>query len=288
MERYEKIERKKMSRVFVIIVLLILMVSILIFYQRNEPTIKGETTTLVVPIKLEVKPENDSSIVEEKHPPTLADDKNPITLPICVQNKESVLDSNVDLATSDKPFKLALTALSDNLTEWFSVKDVIKKSIVIVNDLSQSQIVHKHRKFLKMSQAMQVKQEGGSLYIAEKSYQRYNVLANAIVAIDEQKALAFYVKFKPLFKQVYDNFSYPENYRLEDIFIKALSVITQSPVIEKRIKVVRHAIGYRFADKNLEAMNAVDKQMLRMGPANTRKIQTKAKQLIQAMSTLCE
>jgi len=94
--------------------------------------------------------------------------------------------------------------------------------------------------------------------------------------------------FKPLFEQVYTKFSYPENYRVEDIFIKAAAAIIQAPVLERRIKVVRHSVGYKFADKRLEAMNDVEKQMLRMGSKNTKKIQEKLKQFVKGLLILSE
>lgn len=135
---------------------------------------------------------------------------------------------------------------------------------------------------------MQVNQDANGLYIAKKSYQRYDLLANTIASIDTRKALKLYLQFRPLFQQVYNGFSYPKGYRLEDIFMKSAAVVISAPVLDKKIKVVRHATSYRFADKKLEAMGDVEKQMIRMGAKNTKKIQEKLRQFVKAISLLSE
>jgi Protein of unknown function (DUF3014). len=47
-------------------------------------------------------------------------------------------------------------------------------------------------------------------------------------------------------------------------------------------------VVYKFADEQLQAMNAVEKQMIRMGPDNTRKVQEKLRQLVQAILLINE
>jgi hypothetical protein len=42
-------------------------------------------------------------------------------------------------------------------------------------------------------------------------------------------------------------------------------------------------VHYKFADSKLEKLSALDKQMLRMGPDNTRLIQKKMRELVQVL-----
>jgi len=202
-----------------------------------------------------------------------------------VEEKQIVLPV---LNESDKFFKEQLALVSNDLLSWFQTENVIKKYIYIINDLSQSQILFKHRSFLKPSAKFVVKKDAYGLYLSEENYKRYNKLANAIAAIDIDKAVSLYITFKPLFEQVYQTFSYPAGYTLDDIFIKAAASVISAPVIEDRIALKPHSIRYKFADIKLESLDDVKKQLIRMGPENTRKIQSVARRLAQALMVLKE
>lgn len=193
-----------------------------------------------------------------------------------------------DLEDSDNLFRDELSHVSTDLSNWFGTKGVIKKYIVLINDISQNQIVFKHRDFLSPPGEIIVKGSSQGLYLTEDSYRRYDNLANAISAIDVDKGLELYLLFKPLFNTVYKGFSYPADYQLEDIFLKAAANIINAPIIEDKIALVRHSVNYSYADKKLESLNNVKKQMIRMGPENTRKIQAKLRKLVQALAILEE
>jgi hypothetical protein len=199
--------------------------------------------------------------------------------------KEPVL---AELDTSDEGFKAAVTEVSIDLADWFEVKDVIRKYIVLIHDVSQNKILFKHKNFLKMPKKNMVKEDGQGLYLTKEGYQRYDRFANALVAIDVKKGVSLYLTFKPLFNKVYKTFSYPESYKLEDIFLKAAANVINAPIEEGRVGLVKHTLFYKFSKRKLERLNDVEKQMLRMGPENTKKIQAKLRQLVEAFSLLNE
>jgi hypothetical protein len=192
------------------------------------------------------------------------------------------------LEDSDDSFRNSVEDVSEKLTDWFDFKHIIRKYLVIMNDISQNQIIYKHRKFLKLPKEIVVKKDSHGLYLAKESYDRFNRLADAIASIDTQKGIDLYMTFKPLFEQVFEEFGYPEEYNLEDIFLKAAASVLNAPRQKGRIAVVRHSLRYKFADKNLEALNDVEKLMLRMGPENTKKIQEKLRQLASEIAVLNE
>lgn len=106
--------------------------------------------------------------------------------------------------------------------------------------------------------------------------------------LDVQATLAVYKKFRPLLLQVFREFSYPDEYGLEDIFIKAAAVVLAAPVVDGQIVLVRHSTHYKFADQQLESSSPIHRQMLRMGPENTRMIQNKLRLLVEGLVNLKE
>ncbi|MCK5355864.1 MAG: DUF3014 domain-containing protein, partial [Methyloprofundus sp.] len=107
--------------------------------------------------------------------------------------------------------------------------------------------------------------------------------ALAINSINKQAAVALYKKYFPLFKIVFAELSYPDNYQLMDSIKAATGKVLQAPVITGKIEVIHPSVRYKFADPKLEKLSALDKQMLRMGPENTRMIQNKLRELIEAL-----
>lgn len=188
-----------------------------------------------------------------------------------------------DLEHSDALLREEMAGISPALAEWLNADQLIRKYVVIANDFSQGLRLEKHLRFLKMEQPFAVDQDNESRFIATKSYRRYDRLAAAINGMDVQATLAVYKKFRPLLSQVFNEFSYPVEYSLEDILTKAAAVILAAPVMDGKIALVRHAIHYKFADPQLEASNPIHKQMLRMGPENTRIIQHKLRLLVEGL-----
>ncbi|MGZ5069012.1 MAG: DUF3014 domain-containing protein [Methylobacter sp.] len=212
-----------------------------------------------------------------------------------VPSPESIVelqpDSSVilpDLDHSDALVREQLTSLSPTLAGWLSADQLIRKYVVIANDFSQGLRLEKHLGFLTPDQPFAVDQDKGKLIIAAKTYQRYDRLAEAINTLDVRATLATYKKFRPLLVQVFKEFSYPDEYALEDIFTKAAAVILAAPVKEGPIAVERHSTLYKFADPQLEALNPIHKQMLRMGSDNTRIIQSKLRLFVEALVSLKE
>lgn len=194
------------------------------------------------------------------------------------QAEESVILPELD--SSDEQIREAITAVTPELAPWLVMDQLIRKYMVIANDFSQGLRVMKHLGFLKLEQSFSVEENGAEMFMSTESYQRYNGLAQAINAIDVSAMISVYQKFRPLLLQVFAEFSYPDGHNLDDVFIKAANEILTAPAIDQPIALVRPSLYYQFADPELEALNPVHKQMLRMGPANTRLIQDKVRMLV--------
>lgn len=188
------------------------------------------------------------------------------------------------LQDSDDLFRQQITALSGDLTELLQADDLIEKYLYIVNDFSEGQRLYKHMKFLVLPEPFVPGKDEQGLYMSARNYHRYDRLAQAFAAIDNEAAIRAYRRLRPLLQQVYIGFSYPEHYQLEDLFKKAAAEVIAAPIIEDRIALVRPTVRYKFADQTLENLSPVQKQMLRMGPENTRIIQKKLRELVQEMT----
>lgn len=191
-----------------------------------------------------------------------------------------------ELKDSDGWVRLQLIDLSPNLADLVQSDGLIDKYLKIVNDFSEGRRPYKHMKFLSLPEAFAAAKDEQGLYMPERNYHRYDRFAQAFAAIDAKQAMTVFRELRPLLLQVYADFSYPAEYQLEDLFKKAAAEVIAAPVVEGRIALLRHAVRYKYADQKLEALSPVQKQMLRMGPENTRIVQKKLREIVQAMSAL--
>lgn len=185
-----------------------------------------------------------------------------------------------DLLGSDSFVRAGLIGLSPGLAQWLNADQLIRRYMQVANDFSQGQRVTKHVSFLRLDEPFAVQQGENGLLIAPKSFRRYNFLAQTIQAINAKSAVATYLKLRPLLLQVFAEFAYPKDIGMESIIKKAVGEIIAAPVLEGDVYVTRPSLFYKYADPNLEVLNPVKKQMLRMGAENTKIIQNKCREFL--------
>jgi hypothetical protein len=289
MGRYDQTKDKKSAAVTVfLVIILIILAGGGWLYIKNLPQEDGtapETKELKLPPASDVMSANESvsssTSTNKPIPITEAVDAIVPSLP----DLPFVLP---ELQSSDGPFRIAMTKVYPGLAPWLNADQLIGKYVFIANDFSQGLWLEKHMRFLKQAQPFTVDETDNGLFVSKQSYQRYDKLAAAIDAMDVRSTLAVYRKFRPLMLQVFTGFSYPADHSLEDIFEKAGAEILAAPVIEEPVALVRPSVLYKFADKKLEILSPVSKQMIRMGPENTRIIQNKIRQLVQELANMKE
>ena len=284
MGRYELRDNSRPFTVLIalmVILVLAVVAGLIYFYQQQKQTEQQTETSqhseiLELPAQSQTTPKVDRP--EQRTAAISRQGKKPLQ-PEAPAEQQSL----PPLADSDSVFRNDIVSVSPAFSEWLQSDNLISKYLTIVNDFSQGLRIYKHIRFLQPDKPFPVLQDKRGIYIAPEGYRRYDQLAAAINTLNIQKALQLYHHYRPLFVQVFTEFGYPEDYRVEDIFAKAVANILAAPVLEGRIDLVRPSVRYKFADKKLEALNPVQKQMLRMGPQNTRIIQNKLRLLIEAL-----
>lgn len=282
MSRYDQIEDEKSNGVLIGLIIIVLAGGAAwLYFNRPTQQVAPEIQELKLPLVSEDKSSTETLADNMTTDQALPDavDLNIQALPV----QTSVLPV---LSKSDSAFREAIVSASPKLGHWLKTDQVIRKYLTVVNDFSQGLWLEKHMRFLKHSKAFSVEKTDKGLFIADESYNRYDALASAIDTIDTKKAIEAYKQFKPLLLEAFSDFGYPPERPLEDIFLKSASQILAAPIIKEPIALVRPSVFYKYANEDLESLSPVSKQMLRMGPKNTRIIQNKVRQLVQELVNL--
>lgn len=190
------------------------------------------------------------------------------------------------LDSSDGLFKESMIRISPGLAPWLASDQLVRKGVTLLNDFSQGQRLLKHAVFLKLPDRFLAEVDAGGLYLGPQNYQRYDAFAAAVDALNVEATIALYKRFRPLLQQVFAEFGYPGGYNLEGMLARAASEIIAAPIIDAPLQLTNFGRLYKFADSSIEELNPVQKQMLRMGPGNTRLVQNKVRELAQALANI--
>jgi hypothetical protein len=171
------------------------------------------------------------------------------------------------------------------LTKLLNDQQPLELSAALIDGLGRGIIL---RKFLPSTsppdEAFTVVQEDDAIYMDSVSYLRYDRYADAITALDVQALIDSFHTMRPLYEQAYGYMGLDTN-DFDNAVVRTLDLIIATPEIGEPIALKPKAVIYTFADPSLESLAAVQKQMLRMGPDNIRRIKLQAQLLRDGLLT---
>jgi hypothetical protein len=184
-------------------------------------------------------------------------------------------------AQSDAQIRKLLAALSPRpeLAQWLADEGLLDRWVVTANNLAEGVSPRKQLGFLKPAKPFLAK---GS-HIDPRSYQRFDTFADVVASVDAKGFAAAVHELHPLLEAAYHQLGYPDK-SVDDLARAALQRLIDAPVIEGDVAIApAKGALYKFADEKLEAKGEVEKQLLRMGPRNTKLVQAKAREIAAAL-----
>jgi len=158
---------------------------------------------------------------------------------------------------------------------WLATDGLIRNFTVVVGNVADGRSPAKQLGVLKPKAPFRKRREADGLHIDPAGYARYNDLANAVDSIDPQAAARVYTTLKPRLEEAHRELGETEPFdrTLEEAIVR---LVTTPTAIDSRLE-TKGAEAYRYVDPRLESMTEAQKLLLRMGPANARKVQDKLK-----------
>lgn len=190
------------------------------------------------------------------------------------------------LNTSDAAARKDLLSLSADgaLARWLVPDSVIRKWVAAVSAAADGNLVPKNRPFTNApgnlkTKVLRVDKNGAKVYeLTADNYQRYGQPVRALALVDDTRALALYQFWYPRLAQAYAELGVRDK-NFHQVLLQAIDRVLAAPQPKQPIELIRPSVYYRFADKNLEKMSAIDKLMIRIGPANAARVKQKLREL---------
>jgi hypothetical protein len=190
------------------------------------------------------------------------------------------------LADSDGFFRKKIQGLvsSPALAEWLKTDDLIRRAAAATALVATGDSPRESLSFLGPKQKFKAAKKNGRMVIDPASYARYDAVASAVASLDAPGAAKVINQLDPLFQQACSELG-AMNCSFKGSLTRAISHLLQTPVFDGDVPLRLKVISYAFADEKTEKLSKAQKHLLRMGPANERKIQAKLQELSQALST---
>lgn len=162
-------------------------------------------------------------------------------------------------------------------------EDLIRKTVVFVDNIANSTVERDFTVLKGPSQRFQViETEANETIIDPASYRRYDIYIAMLESFNENDLRRLYDKYQPLVKEVYSELGYPDK-DFRDTLLKAINNVLDTPEVSGPIEVNQPKVMYQFEDDSLESLSSVQKQVLRMGSDNAKKLKTVLKKFRRAL-----
>jgi len=203
-------------------------------------------------------------------PPALGGPAEPVTIPP-LDASDSVVRSLVQ-ALSESPAVMA----------WLPTNGLIRNFTVVVANIADGATPAKHLKNLRPGSPFRVVERGSDTYVDPRSYDRYNVIADAVTSIDPTAAAKLYGTLKPRIEDANRELGV-QNASFDRTLTRAIVALLETPILDTPPRLKPKGIGYAYADERLEGLSAAQRQLLRMGPRNARVIKARLREIALAL-----
>jgi len=194
--------------------------------------------------------------------------------------KEPLTAARVALPDSDDWVRKKTRELSPDTgwNAWLMHKNLIRRLTAAVVNISEGKSPRKHLSFLGSQKPFSALKKDGKFLVDHQSYNRYNLVADVFSSVDAAKAVELFKEFKPFFQEAYRELGYPQG-EFQEVLTHALKELLAVPVVEGEVHIKEAILSYWIVDDMLEDLSEAQKNLLRMGPQNTRKIQKKLREM---------
>ena len=198
--------------------------------------------------------------------------------PIPDIGKNNVEKSNLislpPIAESDEYLRIELSDLiADELFSLVTKSNLVEKIVATIDNLPRAYLAERMRPINIESEKFIVEAQGtlDGFILSEKNYERYNSLTDTLEVIDKNVLAEIYLRFYPLFQEVYQDLGYPDVY-FNDRLIDVIDHLLDTPEVNDPIILHTPNNLYEYVHPEIESLSSGQKLLIRMGKRNTNRI----------------
>lgn len=186
---------------------------------------------------------------------------------------------------SDARLRSLLGSLAESplFQGWLKNSDLLQRWVVSTVNIAEDRVPQRDLSFLAPKKPFKVASASGRTTLSPQSAARYEAMAKVVGAIDAAGFAQAYAAVHPWLETAYHQLGYP-NRDFDQATTEALQRLADAKVVEGPVALRQAGNGlWQFEDPDLEKLGPVEKQLLRWGPANTRIVREKAREIAAAL-----
>jgi hypothetical protein len=218
----------------------------------------------------------------EEAPPGVAPEVPPV--PEVPEIPEEPAEPPPPLEQSDAWLRAEAAGLSSHpsFPVWLASGDLVRRFVASVDNAADGSSPRAHLPFLAPRGPFRVTTRGERTIVDPRSFARFDAVAEAVASLDTARCAALYRRAKPLLDEAFRALG-PADASFDDRLARGVGVLLATPVPTGDEELVQPKVFYEYADPELESLDPAQKHLLRMGPANVRRIQAKLRELAGAL-----
>jgi hypothetical protein len=191
-----------------------------------------------------------------------------------------------NLDASDQFIRDRLVLLSEkrDLVVWLTTDDILRRSASYLDGLARGVILSNIFPLSSPEGGFSTHRDEQTIWLNAGNYERYDNTVSVISSLDMDLAAQIFHLTRPLLEGAFSELGYRPR-QMDGIILTALDQIMNTPVIFEPIQLSRDSVNFKFFDSKLESLTPLQKQLVRAGPENTRRLQKQAKLLRTALMT---
>ena len=163
---------------------------------------------------------------------------------------------------------------------WLRNEALVARLTVVLTNAADGDLPRSQLSFLAPKKPFKAIATGERWFIDPSSYRRFDGLVDVFERVPPSALAEFVTLIEPLIDQALGQLGRRDATR--DLVGRAVARIANARTLEGDVALVRPAVMYEFADPALEALPELEKQLLRIGPANTKRVQRFARAFADA------
>ena len=183
------------------------------------------------------------------------------------------------LDSSDEGIRQSLSSLSpqDNVNTLLVDEGLLQRFVVSVSNVANDEMANE-QPLKAPEQTFRVYSQAGKEWIDAASYKRYTPYVQMMESMENTALLEMYKQYKPQIQEKYAEIGDPDQ-PFDEVVSDAIDQLLNTPEVPVPVEVYSDSVAYKYADPQLENLSEPQKQLLRTGPDNMRRIKAKLREL---------
>jgi hypothetical protein len=227
----------------------------------------------------------DIPIIEPTIEPTI--EVQPIVLvpePVEEIPEPEIIPEPEPLDISDGTVKTKLLGLTDYdaFARLLIDEALLERFVIMTNTLADEAIAANNRILAQPEKQFRTYIQADKEWIDPASYKRYAPYVDVFESLQTESLLQLYLEYKPAIEDIFAEIGNPSD-SFDEKLEEAIDVLLDTPEVPVPVEVFTDSVMYKFADRRLESLTAPQKQLLRTGPENMRRIKAKLREIKESL-----